>query len=234
MKLNIIFEDNDIIVCYKPAGIASQDERSFQPDMCSMIKNHLVMEERKNNPGAKIAEPYVGVVHRLDKPVEGVIVYGKNPGAAACLSRQVSNANGQQKLMKKKYHALVHGILPIDPPSITHTMKDYLVFDKKSNYSKAANSNQPNAKSAILEYRCIEHKKVNENTFSLLDITLITGRHHQIRVQFANAGFPLVGDHKYGLNDQYRKLELCAYQLSFEHPNGEYKTFVKQSNYANN
>lgn len=227
MNLNILFEDKDIIVCHKPVGIASQNDRSFNPDMTSLLKNHLAKSISKSSANGIKKEPYVGVIHRLDKPVEGVLVYGKNPKAAAFLSRQVSEKNGTKNLMVKKYIAKVYGLLPIDENNETHLLEHYLFQDKKSNKSKVVTKEHAGCKLARLSYRCKEHLDINEQTASIVDITLQTGRHHQIRVQFSQLGYPIVGDRKYGKKDDSGKgLELCAYSLSFVHPNGKKMTFT--------
>lgn len=223
LKLNIIYEDKYIIVCHKPAGIASQNDRSFNADMCSMIKNHFAQELRKCNK--PIVEPYVGVVHRLDKPVEGIIVYGKTKQASALLSKQVSESSGG-KLMTKKYIATVDGELPLHT---TYSLENYLYHDKRGNVSSVVDKSYPNSKLAKLNYTCIEHIDTPNGIVSKVDITLLTGRHHQIRVQFSNLGHPIIGDNKYN-NSNSRKLELCAYSLTFVHPNGNEMTFSLDMN----
>lgn len=209
----IIFEDNDIIVCHKPAGMATQTKRLGQQDMESFLKNYRA---------SKKEEPYIGVVHRLDQPVEGVMVFAKNPKAAATLSKQV-----QQRIIGKHYYAVctktVHARLQPQEQTEelslgnTGTLTDYILTDKKNNISKVvspedANKN-PQAKRAVLDYEVIKQ----EQDKTLFDITLHTGRQHQIRLQLSNMGYPIIGDKKYGgiAND---KLMLCSYRIEFEHP----------------
>lgn len=232
-QLNILFEDKDILVCHKPAGVASQSDRSFLPDMVSLIRNHLAAAGQYSQD--KI--PYVGVVHRLDKPVEGILVYGKTPAAAAFLSRQVSDSGKNR--MEKGYRATVYGTLPLDEASAApHILEQDLVQDKRSNYSRvytptpslprdlaAAKKKKAGAKPARLSYRCTGHGTENDRPVSYVQIQLFTGRHHQIRVQFSHMGYPIVGDTKYGMPNQKCPLALCACSLTFTHPNGQVMTF---------
>lgn len=219
MKLNILYEDGDIIVCLKPPGIASQNERGFYEDMTGIL-----MEYQKEN---KIAAPYVGVVHRLDKMVGGVMVYAKKKQAAAKLSQQIAAGK-----MEKKYYAVIcHGESAMKIETCG-TMIDYLVKDGKTNTSRISNKNDKMSKRAELRYNILETKKIVfgdeiHNIFSLVDITLLTGRHHQIRVQFASRNMPLYGDMKYN-NMKYGKYcckemkqrgpALFSYNISFAHP----------------
>lgn len=209
----IIFEDKDIIVCHKPAGMATQTKRLGQQDMESFLKNYRA---------SKKEQPYIGVVHRLDQPVEGVMVFAKNPKAAAALSKQV-----QQRIIGKHYYAVctktVHTQLQPQEQTEelslgnTGTLTDYILTDKKNNISKVvspedANKN-PQAKRAVLDYEVIKQ----EQDKTVFDITLHTGRQHQIRLQLSNMGYSIIGDKKYGgiAND---KLMLCSYRIEFEHP----------------
>lgn len=204
MNLQIIHEDNDIILCYKPAGVATQTKRLGQQDMESLLKNYR----------AKKGElPYIGVVHRLDQPVEGVMVFAKNQKAAASLSKQV-----QEHMIGKYYYAVsAHA-----PSQAKGVLEDYLLTDKKTNHTTVVSSNMGNnlpreAKIAKLEYKVIAQEKVEAGTNrALFDIKLHTGRQHQIRVQLAYMGCPLVGDSKYG--DSKGQLALCSYRLQFTHP----------------
>lgn len=205
----ILFEDKDIIVCHKPAGIATQTARVGQADMVSEIANYL-------------KSPYVGVVHRLDQPVEGILVFAKNKAAAAALSRQAAG-----ETMKKEYLALV---CKKEMPC-RGELVDYLLKDGKANTSRVVPSEVKGAKRAVLEYEILKEKLLEkENTvfgrLALVKIRLHSGRHHQIRVQMANAGMPLLGDRKYADKETIemsarlgiRELALCAYRLGFDHP----------------
>lgn len=212
----ILHEDNDIIVCHKPAGIATQTARVGQADMVSEIANYLTA---KRDGGEK--SPYVGVVHRLDQPVEGILVFAKNKQAAADLSRQ---AAGEE--MKKEYLALVCG----KDMRRSGELTDYLLKDGKTNTSRVVPAEVKGAKEAWLSYEVLWEKPPE----ALVKICLHTGRHHQIRVQMANAGMPLLGDHKYAGEEVIalskelgiRETALCAYRLSFTHPKtGEHMQF---------
>lgn len=204
----ILHEDNDIIVCHKPAGIATQTARVGQADMVSEIANYLTA--KKDGAGKS---PYVGVVHRLDQPVEGILVFGRNKQAAADLSRQ---AAGEE--MKKEYLALVCG----RDVQRSGELTDYLLKDGKTNTSRVVPAEVKGAKEARLFYEVLWEKSPEV----LVKVCLHTGRHHQIRVQMANAGMPLFGDHKYAGEEVLalskelgiRETALCAYRLSFIHP----------------
>ena len=209
MNLQIIHEDNDLILCYKPAGVATQTKRLGQQDMESLLKNYR----------AKKGEaPYIGVVHRLDQPVEGLMVFAKNQKAAAALSKQV-----RERLIGKYYYA-VSAHIPTQPSGV---LEDYLRTDKKTNVTSVvqpldvekgfATDHAQDMKQAKLEYRVLE----SNESGALFDIKLHTGRQHQIRVQLAHMGCPLVGDSKYGsmtANGTKTQLALCSYRLEFIHP----------------
>jgi len=207
MKLNILFEDQDILVVEKPAGIESQTAKSFEPDMVSEIKKHI------NNISTKKEQPYVGVIHRLDKPVGGVMVYAKSQSMAEALSRQVS---GHQ--MEKIYYAVVCG-KPVENFGI---YVDYLWKDGKNNCSKIVEKGIKGAKPAELDYWVVDYRVLDGNELSLLKIRLKTGRHHQIRVQMAGHGTPLWGDRKYNPEFQgflsKEHVALFASGLTFTHP----------------
>lgn len=223
MMLDIIFEDDAILVVRKPSGIESQSGKSLSMDMVSLIKNELSFRQRK--AGEKLQEPYIGIIHRLDRPVSGVMVYAKTPLAAAELSRQV-----QTHQMGKKYYALLCQM----PPQKEGVLTDYLIQDKKNNLSWVATKKEQSrkdAKKAILQYQMVENGSFHGFDFIakeeweqlyLADITLITGRHHQIRVQFSHIGCPIWGDTKYNRDWNGKKgmgrIGLCAYQLTFFHP----------------
>ena len=167
--LNILYEDDQIIVVEKPVGIESQSNRTFEPDMVSEVKKHI------NSLSPKKGEPYVGVIHRLDKPVGGILVFGKTKEAAGALSKQVS---GHQ--MEKKYLAVICG-KPVDNFG---TYVDYLWKDGKNNISKIVDKGITDAKRAELSYRVLEELEGEEGPLCLVEIDLKTGRHHQVRVQF--------------------------------------------------
>lgn len=206
-NLNVIFEDETVIVCYKEPGIPSQTNKVGQMDMVALVANY-----RSRNG----QEAYVGLVHRLDQAVEGVMVFGKTKEATANLSKQ-----SQERTMTKQYYAIV-GKHPVPDKAL---LTDYLLRDGRNNVSAVVKEGTKGAKKAQLEYEVIkEHPKG-----TLLRVTLYTGRHHQIRVQLSHAGYPIVGDRKYGQmqeNEGYRPLSLGAYRLCFQHPKtGEYMEF---------
>lgn len=199
-QIEILKEDNDILVCRKPAGIPVQTAKMGQQDMISLLKNHRATER-------EIPEIYV--VHRLDQPVEGVMVFAKNPRAAAALSRQI-----QGKTVDKYYRALVERV----PDPAEGRLEDYLLRDGKTNTSRVVSSKTDGAKKADLSYRVLEIRE--DRSVSLLEIRLETGRHHQIRVQMAHAGHPLVGDKKYnpGCTSEYLPIGLSSVRIAFCHP----------------
>ena len=197
--LKVLYEDDEILVVIKPAGVESQAAKRFAPDMVSEVKKHLVVN-KSCTPGK---EPYVGVIHRLDKPVSGVMVYAKTKRAAAALSEQV-----QSHKMKKIYTAVVHG-RPLDA---VDNYVDYLVKTPDGNYSQVVDKGITGAKKAELSYevlKTIDGKIAGmpETELSLVRISLKTGRHHQIRVQMAHHGTPLYGDMKYGVPVRTAKLD---------------------------
>lgn len=224
MKLNILYEDIHMIVVEKPAGMESQASKSFEPDMVSEIRRHIhkTSTSLSTLSSKNCGEPYVGVVHRLDKPVSGILVYGKNQKAAGALSKQIQNHE-----MRKRYGAVVCG-KPVDNCG---TYVDYLWKDGKSNTSKIVDKQSPGGKVAELSYRIVDTVEDGGNLYSLAEILLKTGRHHQIRVQMAGHGTPLWGDRKY--NPAGAALwgkdnpALCAMGLSLKHPvTGKTMTFA--------
>ena len=203
MGLNTLYEDDELLVIKKDAGTPVQAGKMRIMDLEGIIKRELYMRDPKGG------EPYLGIVHRLDQPVEGVMVFAKNQKAAAALSKQVTDGT-----MKKHYMALVCG----KPSEKEGTLVDYIQKDGRSNTSKVVPKGTKDAKRSELNYKVL---KENEET-ALLEIELLTGRHHQIRVQMANAGWPLYGDTKYNpafaKTTGYVQTALCAYKLSFVHP----------------
>lgn len=193
-KPEIIYEDQALLVCYKPAGMPVQTKEIRQKD----LEKQLLSVYGK-----------IYVVHRLDQPVEGIMTFAKEQTAAAKLSRQF-----QSSFADKQYLAVVEGNFS----SKTAILTDYLKKDTRRNYSQAVSKDTPGAKKAVLSYTVLESKETRQ----LLKISLKTGRHHQIRVQLSHAGHPIAGDRKYNINcqreDAYMPLALCAYALEFMHP----------------
>ena len=203
MGLNIIFEDEHILVVKKDAGIPVQAGMLRIMDLQGLIKNELYKRNRKGG------EPYLGLIHRLDQPVEGVMVFAKTPFAAANLSEQVTDGR-----MKKHYLALLCG----KPSKDSGKLVDYLLKDGRTNTSSVVKEYSKDAKRSELNYRVLRR----DEDRTLVEVELITGRHHQIRVQMANAGWPLYGDTKYNPafaeTKEQVQTALCAYKLSFVHP----------------
>lgn len=198
MKLNVIYEDNHIIVVEKPAGVPTQADISGENDMQSIIKQYI--KEKYNKPG----NVFVGIVHRLDRNVGGVMVFAKTSKGASRLSEQI-----RERCFHKRYIAIVDGILAKDHD----TFEDYLLKDEKQNKVSVVNKDTRGAKYAKLDYKII--KKSSNRT--MVSINLYTGRAHQIRVQFASRGHALIGDIKYG-KIKSNAILLWAYEIEFKHP----------------
>lgn len=193
---DILYEDGQILVCRKHAGMAVQSKGIGQMDMESALRNYL-------------KGGFVGIVQRLDQPVEGVLVFGKTSQATAALNRQQQNEK-----MKKIYLAAFTGV----PESQEGVMEDILVKDGRQNISKVTDKSNPQGKKAVLSYKILQWKE----PIGLAEVTLQTGRHHQIRVQMSHHGMPLWADGKYKKEllpeEQGKAIGLCAYRLEFEHP----------------
>ena len=204
MEIKVIYKDSEIIIVNKPAGIPVQTKSITQKDLESEIKKLLVAEGVKN--------PYLAVINRLDQPVSGLVLFALNKNAVAKLSDDLTKGR-----IDKYYRAEVLG----EFESREGGLEDMIYKDGKTNMSFRVDEKDPRykeAKKAVLEY-----KEVSPGS---LEIKLITGRHHQIRVQLANAGHPILGDTKYGSvasKDEtakrgIRELKLKAYKLQINHP----------------
>lgn len=192
---NILYEDNHIIVVEKKVNVPVQADDSHDKDLLTMIKEYL--KEKYHKPG----NVYLGLVHRLDRPVGGVMVFAKTSKAASRLSEQM-----RAKDIKKKYYAVVEGSV-----KECDTLVDQLLKDTKTNMVYV----DSRGKEAVLNYR----KLKMINNLSLVDIELKTGRNHQIRVQFSSRNTPLWGDQKYNNNAKVgQQIALFSYYLSFVHP----------------
>ena len=200
-NLKVIYEDNHILVVEKPPNIPSQSDKTNDINMLTICKKYI--KEKYNKPGTV----YLGLVHRLDRPVGGIMIFAKTSKAASRLSNQV-----REKIFKKKYLAVVDG----KPENKTGILEDYLYKDERNNISKVVNKDKKNAKYAKLEYELIVYDEVKN--LSLLSINLYTGRHHQIRVQLSNFGHSIFGDQKYGTRGKGKQIALWAYELEIEHP----------------
>lgn len=199
INLKIIYEDNHIIVVEKPANIPSQGDKTGDLDMLTIIKAYL--KEKYNKPG----NVYLGLVHRLDRPVGGVMVFAKTSKAASRLSEQV-----REKVFKKKYLVIVNGKFE----EKKGTLKDYLLKNERLNKSRVVEEGTKNSKYAELDYEVLKYDK--EQNLSLLKIDLLTGRHHQIRVQLSSRDHSIYGDAKYNGRGSTRQLYLWAYELTIQ------------------
>ncbi len=200
-NLKVIYEDNHIIVVEKIPNIPSQSDKTGDIDMLTIVKQYI--KEKYNKPG----NVFLGLVHRLDRPVGGIMIFAKTSKAAGRLSEQVRN-----KVFKKKYLAVVDGKVE----KRSGTLEDYLYKDERNNMSKVVDKNKKNAKVAKLDYEVVTYNEVKN--LSLLKINLHTGRHHQIRVQLSNFGHSIFGDQKYGTRGQGKQIALWAYELTIKHP----------------
>lgn len=212
MNTMILYEDQDVLVIHKPAGIATETARLGQADVVSELKNY----RHRNGQ-----DTYLGVIHRLDQPVEGLLVFAKNPQAAKKLSLDI-----QQGALKKYYHALVPNVI-----SEGGELEDYLIKDAKTNLSKVVSKGTQGAKVAKLVWKAVSKQMHGDVTYELVEVELFTGRHHQIRVQMSHAGMPLLGDNKYGTPQskeittklRIRQTALLASRLEFIHPSTKEK-----------
>lgn len=204
--MQVVYEDENIIVVHKEAGEPTQTAKGSVPDLVSKLKNHIAKTSGKKG------NPYVGVVHRLDQPVSGLLVFAKDPQSASVLSKQLNN-----DIMNKTYTATVDGT------GIHRTsgeLIDYMYKDPRMNKSIITTDmtgSTKNVKKAELYYEVISVNEKEQTT--TLKILLKTGRFHQIRSQLSNMGFPIVGDVKYGAKRTSGKgILLSAVELDFVHP----------------
>ena len=199
--MKIIFEDNQIIVVEKPTNIPSQGDKTGDEDMLTLIKQYI--KEKYNKPG----NVYLGLVHRLDRPVGGVMVFAKTSKAASRLSEEVRN-----KSIEKTYLTIVSGKME----KTKDILIDYLWKDEKNNTSYVVKEGKKNAKRAELDYEQLYYDE--EQDLSVLKVNLHTGRHHQIRVQFSSRMHAIYGDNKYHGRGAGTGICLWAYQLKIIHP----------------
>ena len=200
-NLRVVYEDNHIIVVVKPQNIPTQEDESKDKDLLTIIKEYI--KEKENKPG----NVFVGLVHRLDRPTGGVMVFAKTSKAASRLSTQIAEGT-----MCKKYFAVVLN----KPREPRMRLINYLKKNPRTNTVQIVPELETGAKRAELEYNVLEAK----DKVSLVEIDLFTGRSHQIRVQMKNIGCPVYGDVKYG-GDKLAKghnLALWAYELKIVHP----------------
>ncbi|MBQ4374385.1 MAG: RluA family pseudouridine synthase [Erysipelotrichales bacterium] len=199
--MKVLYEDNHVIVLIKPYNMPTQADKSHDPDVLGMVKDYLIQKYKK--PG----DAYVGLVSRLDRPCAGVMVVAKTSKAASRLTK----AFADHKEIIKEYLAVVDGTIPENEG----TYIDQLYKDRNSNTVKVVPKDTPGSKYAELSYKVLSRKEDK----TLVKIRLLTGRAHQIRVQFASHGYPLFGDQKYHPSPKpHTQLALWSYRLTFPHP----------------
>ncbi len=233
--IRIIYEDEDLLVCHKRAGMATEGAAAGRMDLISAARNYLARRQRANTTGRqRNLPPYVATVNRLDQPVEGVIVLARNKKAASNLALQI-----KEKKADKYYYALVYGLIPKDKGELSdfiirredNKLAQILTSDEKETLEGGAVTMSDGTrvrliggeiKTASLEYEVIKRSEAT----SLLRIHLLTGRFHQIRAQLSALGYPIVGDDRYASEDSriyseergIRSVCLAAFSYSFDHP----------------
>lgn len=198
-QLKVLYEDNHIIVVEKPSGVPTQEDNTGDPDMYNLVKEYIRV--KYNKPG----NVFVGIVHRLDRPVGGVMVFARTSKAASRLSEQIRNRS-----FKKVYLAMLDGI----PKKDEGRLENYLWKDEKKNQVYVVDETHKDGKKAVLDYKVLR----KEGKRALVRVELHTGRPHQIRVQFANIGCALVGDSKYGKAVGKSEVMLFSHLICFQHP----------------
>lgn len=236
MKTEILYEDRDILVIYKPAGLATQTAKVGQQDVVSELRNYLRRSPKHSNMSCEQSVnhgqsvPYLGIIHRLDQPVEGLLVFAKNKKAAASLTGQLQK-QGDGQMLCKHYYAVICG----RPAKKEGELVDYLYKNQenraviveqplKAQAQLPGQKKYPEARRAALHYRILQTD--DARGIALADIHILTGRFHQIRAQMAHAGMPLLADMKYGNEEAVNKAQvlgirnvaLCASRLEFIHP----------------
>ncbi len=202
--INVVYEDNHILVVVKPQNLPTCGDESGDDNLLDLLKQYI--KEKYNKPG----DAYLGLLHRLDRPTGGVMVFAKTSKSASRLSESIRNGE-----FEKKYLAVTVGV----PREKKALLRNGLIKDEKKNMVTCVPLHMEGAKQAALEYKIIE-KKEGKQSVALLDIQLLTGRSHQVRVQLNFIGCPLFGDYKYGAGKtpEGHNLALWAYQLRFPHP----------------
>lgn len=208
MKLNVLYEDAYLLACVKPSGVLSQGDRGNDEDMITMVKHYLF------DTGNYDEEPYVAAIHRLDRPVGGVMLFAKSQEVAAKLSDMQQDGD-----IIKYYQAVVTGSFP----DMEGEMVDYLVRDGKTNTSRVVKKGEKGAKRAELYYEVLDEMESDDGILSYVLIELVTGRHHQIRAQLASRGLGIWGDTKYNpkfarTKRRYVQIGLYSSRMEFKHP----------------
>ena len=204
--MNILFKNNDFIVCVKPQGIPSQPDPSGCVDMTALLSDELIKNGEKSD---------IFVVHRLDRSTGGLIIYARNKEAAASFSRLVAEKDGFQK----EYLAVISGM----PKNESGNMTDYLFKDSAQKKAFVVKSERKGAKLASLDYEVRSTVQTEEKVFSLLQIKLHTGRFHQIRAQLSSRGMPIYGDGKYGSHEKAPNFALWASKIAFIYKGKSYE-----------
>lgn len=203
----IVYEDNHVLVAFKPAGILSQEDKTGEADMLTILKDYIKVRDSK--PG----NVFLGLLHRLDRPVSGLMVFAKTSKCASRISDQI-----RKRKVTKRYRAVVSGLMDVKEGEL----ENYILKDDKSNTVRVEDAFVPGSKKARLSYRVLDQK----DDMSLIEVELETGRSHQIRSQMAHAGHPILGDRKYGKADGIKDIALQSFAIGFFHPvSGEYMVF---------
>ena len=213
IDLEVLFEDNHLIAVYKPSGVLVQGDKTGDTPLVDLVKAYIV--QKYNKPGAA----FLGVVHRIDRPTSGIVVFGKTSKALTRMNKLFA-----ERKINKTYWALVEG----HPDPTEADLEHYLVRNPEKNKSFAYQKPVPNAKRAYLSYKSIHRFE----RFSLLQVELHTGRHHQIRTQLSALGHPIKGDLKYGAkrSNQNGSIDLVAQHLEFQHPVKDVKVLLTLKN----
>lgn len=208
LDIPIIYEDNHLLVIHKPAGLLSQEDHTGRPDALTLCKEYI--KKQYDKPG----NVFLGLLHRLDRPVSGVMVFAKTSKAASRISEQI-----RARKVRKRYRAVVNGTPP--PNGV---LEHHLEKDRQKNVVKVVQRPTRESKNAKLSFNTL----ASNGSLSLVDINLETGRAHQIRVQFADIGSPIWGDKRYGKNESGH-IALHAYSFKLEHPTQKEKiTFTAE------